>query len=367
MKKQHLPNLDALRTIAFLFVFFYHSFHTDFIQVKTSKWYELVTRLFKHGELGVNFFFVLSGFLITYLLVIEEGSRGRINLINFYMRRVLRIWPLYFASVCFGFVVFPYLKLFFGQIPSETADVTLFLTFLSNFNNIFNGLPDASILGVLWSVSIEEQFYIFWPLLLIIFKKSRIFIISILIVVNISFRYMYSEDLGFVTQHSLGVLANLAVGCACGLLVNSSNSFRNFFQQTSLLQNGLLYMILIILIFLRSNLLVFHSYVAIDNFIFSLLFAWVILEQLYSKNSILKFGSISYLQNNGKYTYGLYCLHFLGILTATTLTKLLNVNDSIFSVLFLETFMALIISHFLAVLSYRFFEKPFLSLKEKYN
>ena len=157
--KVYFKNLDFLRFISFISVFLFHSFHTEISAIKKSSVYVLVNDLFIHGDLGVNFFFVLSGFLITYLLLVEENKLNSINVKAFYTRRILRIWPLYYSIVLFGFIVFPFLKTLLGQIPNETANPIYFITFLSNYNNIINGLPDASMLGVLWSVSIEEQFY----------------------------------------------------------------------------------------------------------------------------------------------------------------------------------------------------------------
>src|SRR5690606_19427107 len=112
--------------------------------------------LFGNGNLGVNFFFVLSGFLITYLLLIEMQLRGRINIGSFYIRRALRIWPLFYFCVAFGFIAFPFFKSMLGEIPNESANVVSYLFFLNNFDFIKNP-PDSSVLSVLWSVAIEEQ------------------------------------------------------------------------------------------------------------------------------------------------------------------------------------------------------------------
>jgi len=134
-KKLFFPNLDALRFFAFFAVFLFHSFYTEYDFIKKSHIYNFANTLCSNGDLGVNFFFVLSGFLITYLLLNEESLKGKINVYYFYIRRILRIWPLYFACVAFGFLIFPQIKLIFGEVPVETANPVLFFTFLSNFNN----------------------------------------------------------------------------------------------------------------------------------------------------------------------------------------------------------------------------------------
>src|SRR5215210_6286731 len=106
--KIFFENLDGLRFFCFLSVFLFHSFHTENPDISSSPVYRLFKHsLFGNGNLGVNFFFVLSGFLITYLLIEEKKLTGKIHIGNFWIRRILRIWPLYFACVLIGFVFFP--------------------------------------------------------------------------------------------------------------------------------------------------------------------------------------------------------------------------------------------------------------------
>src|SRR6187402_557963 len=121
-KRIFFPNLDGLRFICFFFVFMVHSFVTDDVSINNNPVHIFLKQyLFAGGQLGVNMFFVLSGFLITYLLLSEKEISGKINIKNFYIRRVLRIWPLYFFCVFFGFILFPLFKSMFGEVPNETA------------------------------------------------------------------------------------------------------------------------------------------------------------------------------------------------------------------------------------------------------
>src|SRR4051812_22277340 len=113
-KKVYFENLDGLRFLCVLAVFFFHSFYTEFDYIKNQDSYFFIKKeLFGNGNLGVNFFFVLSGFLITFLLIEEKKLNGQINLWKFWMRRILRIWPLFYFCVFFGFVIFPFLKTLF--------------------------------------------------------------------------------------------------------------------------------------------------------------------------------------------------------------------------------------------------------------
>ncbi len=126
--------------------------------------------IYELGRIAVTFFFVLSGFLITYLLLVEKGSSGSIALQKFYARRILRIWPLYFLGVAVSFFVLPRLHVF--DIPELSATVTdhfwytlpLYLAMLPQVAlSLFAPVPYAE---PLWSIGVEEQFYLAWPLLL---------------------------------------------------------------------------------------------------------------------------------------------------------------------------------------------------------
>jgi len=104
MKKKYFENLDGLRFVAFLGVFLYHH---NYLFADFFKNHRLTSVLFDQGETAVSFFFVLSGFLISYILMIEKQNRTQINLINFFKKRILRILPLYFLIVLVGFVFIP--------------------------------------------------------------------------------------------------------------------------------------------------------------------------------------------------------------------------------------------------------------------
>lgn len=228
MKKRiYFENLDGLRFFCFLSVFLYHSFYTENEYIKASPVYKFVTEeLFKNGNLGVNFFFVLSGFLITYLLIEEKKINGQINLKSFWIRRILRIWPLFYFCVGFGFVVFPQLKLFFGQVPNETATPLYYLFFINNFDLIKNGLPDSSVLGLLWSIAVEEQFYLFWPIILYIFPVNKYWIPFLSIIILSLFFRGFNDDYDSHELHTLSCIGDMTMGAFGAWFIIRSNSLK---------------------------------------------------------------------------------------------------------------------------------------------
>jgi peptidoglycan/LPS O-acetylase OafA/YrhL len=157
------PELDALRFFAFLMVFLHHAFpHQPEFWTKLGVPSVLATALAgigATGAFGVSLFFVLSAYLITELLLREKEQVGSLDVKSFYVRRILRIWPLYFfflaLAVALQWVV-P------GQHMGWRAGLA-FSALAGNWYIVFIGFP-SSVIFPLWSVSIEEQFYLTWPL-----------------------------------------------------------------------------------------------------------------------------------------------------------------------------------------------------------
>lgn len=368
-QKIYFENLNGLRFYCFLSVFFYHSFHTEIESIKSNELYIFLTKsLFINGNLGVNCFFVLSGFLITYLLLVEKTKYSNINIWNFWVRRILRIWPLFYFCVFFGFIVFPELKSAFNQTPNENASYISYIFFINNFDILNNGLPDSSILGVLWSVAVEEQFYFIWPLI-IYFLPIRFFWIPFLIIIfqTFIFRFFHMNSLEQLEYHSLSCIGDMAVGGLGAWLIFHSNRLKktiiNFKQKTILL----IYLFLIIFYFFRKNISSFSDFLlVIERSLIAIIFLFVILEQNFSKNSLFKFSKQKVFSKLGKITYGLYCLHFIGILISLQITSYLGLNNKLWQVVFLETALAFFISVLISYMSYKFYEAPFLKLKEKF-
>ena len=150
-----LPQLDGIRGIAILLVIFHN---------ETVKYpFLYLDRIFANGWMGVDLFFVLSGLLITGILLDTRQSAGYFK--NFYARRCLRTWPLYYASLLLMFGIIPLLLPAQGKIVFERSSPWwAFPLYLQNF---LIPAPEKAtgLLGVTWSLAIEEQFYLVWPLM----------------------------------------------------------------------------------------------------------------------------------------------------------------------------------------------------------
>ena len=362
--------MDGLRFFCFLSVFFFHSFHTDIELIKNNQIYLFFTKtLFKNGNLGVNCFFVLSGFLITYILIIEKINNNNFSIYKFWLRRVFRIWPLFYLCVFFGFIIFPQIKILFNETSNETADLWSYIFFLNNFNVLNNGLPDASVLGVLWSIAVEEQFYFFWPLILYFIPTNRFWIPFLLIIFqSIIFRYININNEFALEIHTQSCISDMAVGALGAWIILFYKKAKKFIVNLSKISIYILYAFLFIIYIFKTNLFEINILLCVfERFIISIIFLLIILEQNFSINSLFKFSSFKRISDLGKITYGLYCLHFIGILSAIKITSFLKINNEIWHVVILETILALIISIIISKIIYKYFESPFLKIKNRFK
>ena len=178
----YFPELDGMRFIAFLLVYLFHQ-GIPWPVLARLVGDTATRRLQENGGYGVQLFFILSGYLITTLLLREEARYGRIALRAFWIRRILRIWPLYYLIVLIGFfVIFPFGPQF--TVASFLATLKThflpFVLFLGNWSMLLiNPIPSDS-LSVLWSVCVEEQFYLIVPLLIaLVMPRFRIALVGL--------------------------------------------------------------------------------------------------------------------------------------------------------------------------------------------
>lgn len=186
-EESHLPALDGLRGLAILLVLSFHTLARP--DVQSSSW--IVTtfnRAVLFGWTGVDLFFVLSGFLITRILLDAKTSTNFFKV--FYMRRVLRIFPLYYLSLIGIFVIWPVLSRYTGSINGNEAihvKLTVQLWYWLNLSNWLTALHPliVPLLSHYWTLSIEEQFYAVWPAMVYFLNEKRLALLSITGVVSV--------------------------------------------------------------------------------------------------------------------------------------------------------------------------------------
>lgn len=340
-----IPSLDGFRAISIFLVIFCHVILLGPIYIKPSTFF-LPSQV---GILGVRIFFVISGFLITYLLLKERERTGKTNLKSFYIRRALRILPVFYVYLGVLAILNLLLHLNIGL-----HDFLIAGFFVQNFwldtSNWFTGHS--------WSLGVEEQFYILWPLIFVragILKKWWV-LISILAFGTFmrSFNYKFPQVAEYFFSEFFMYSDFLFSGCFMAyLLVYSYESVTNFINK---INSSFVYLSIIAIWFLTN--LEFHPtydiiFIPLSGTVINVCICFLILYFIVKKDSLgyrlLNLPAIRFI---GHLSYSLYIWQQL------FLSRSHWIFDFPQNILF--TFLAALASYYLV-------EKPFLKLKEMFK
>ncbi len=368
-QKIYFRNLDSIRFFAAMMVVLQHDkfMHLDIQNAILRRFLFTMS----DGETGVSIFFVLSGFLITYLILSEIDLRGRFSLGKFYIRRILRIWPLYFAVVFIAFFIFPALSSLLKSPINQGGNLWYQFCFLSNFDviNIEKYRIGTEILmqNITWSVAIEEQFYAFWPLIFVFLPRKAILpAICFILISSLLFRFYYFDDLTLLYFHTFSAMLYLGTGALTAYLIITRQKVRTFFERMG--TGAILILFILLFLSVMCKGIIFPSKITlfISQPFFAILFAFIIASQsMIKKPSALELGNIGFANKLGKYTYGIYLLHPIALEITHIIGKQLHVPDTLLPFLCLNVF-GLILTFVISWLSYTYFESKFLNLKKRF-
>ncbi len=395
VKKEYFKGLDSLRFFAALAVFFTHvelikkftGFGTHWIdpeekitkftvfQSVISKEIDPLSPLIAYSSaLGVVFFFVLSGFLITYLLLKEKQSNNNIALGKFYLRRAFRIWPLYYLIFILGFFILPNFDFF--AVPGQDiffrqnfwGNLILYAFFMPNlaFAIYTTAVPN---IGQSWSIGVEEQFYLLWPLLI---RKSKNILKSILWIAGtiIALKGIILLISPFVKLDALVVLKKfLAMSKLECMALGGLGAYVLFNKKETILRIVYKPISQIISVLIIPILIYFTptAFEDILHLLFSISFLVVILNVASNEKSLLRFEN-RFLQYLGRISYGFYMFHVMCIvLTLHFLEKFIGLDNDITTPQHLLLYgISFLLTVAVSSLSYHIFEKAFIRLKDKY-
>lgn len=348
-KRVYFPGLNGIRAIAAVGVMVSHVFRAMNRfpgHLRYSGPEELANQ-------GVIMFFTLSGFLITFLLLQERADFGRIDFRAFYMRRILRIWPLYFFYIGLAMV---YYLLFEPGVPLNAAYVTLYVFFLPNIAfNLGRTMPDTA---ALWSIGIEEQFYAVWPLITSKISKLSHFL-CVLVVALLGLRIVAHSAFGSGKHLVTSIVDclgydSMAIGALFAIMYRAENR-----KLLSIARSWIPHVLFVALICLLAfNKLEFLS--LLMNPVTSVLTGLFIVSQICgSRKPInLEQPAFNYL---GKISYGVYVYHMLVCTLVARGVRAFAPSSTIPSPAIVVLVSAATVG--VAALSYRFLESPFLRLK----
>jgi peptidoglycan/LPS O-acetylase OafA/YrhL len=357
--KVHFPNLNAIRFLAAVLVMVHH------IELY-KEMFNLPNVFHQHNiqlmsKIGVTLFFVLSGFLITHLLLLEQNLTQKINIKSFYMRRILRIWPLYYLIIFSAFFIFPNID--FMHLPGHDNSHWYIKLFFFTFfmPNIIHALGAGLAFGTqTWSIGAEEQFYLIWPWLMKWFKNKLKLVLAVIVIYMLFksiFYWCYTWHVIFSYLHRIWYLFpidNMAFGALFAVIhFNQYKKVISFLNQQ--LVQILTWLLVVILIYSGISLGFLHHQ------IYSILFGVLIFNLATNPNSIVQFKS-TILDYLGKISYGLYMYHSIFIvLSIKCLNSFNSTNNS------LLYFLSFTLSIVASAISYGFFEKRFIKMKLKYS
>lgn len=358
------PELDALRFLAFLLVFFHHALPADAslyiaagFPAELARWLLLA----KHaGAYGVDLFFALSSYLITELLIREYHRRGSIDIYAFYVRRALRIWPLYFTFLAITILIVPYL------FPADAFNwkyALAFALFVGNWACVWWGVP-FSVASPLWSVSVEEQFYLVWPLLIFFFGVKRLPQIAVLmLVIAFAMRIILAvARIGdpAVWCNTFARLDPIALGALLAYGLGGRTPNLKAVSRIALGAGGLLFWLLTSRYFSLFGVSSLITYPAVAVGSVMLLIAALRPEA----NRLLR-SPLSLLVYLGRISYGLYVFHLLALamMSQQLYVPVIGLQLGFTSRLIISFFFTVA----LAAISYRWLELPFLRLKHRFT
>jgi peptidoglycan/LPS O-acetylase OafA/YrhL len=329
------------------------------------------TQIFDGGEIGVDLFFVLSGFLITYLLTYEYTQTGKINAKDYLLRRAFRIWPLYFSGVFIAYFnnfISAYFNL--GSSTGYTPNLFFSLTFLENYQMLFHdNFPNGAPLRVFWSLCVEEHFYLLWLILfLVVPVKHFIKAAGVLWVFGILYRGWFYHQFPTKQYFDLDVFSKLDYFCAGGIAGYLIAIYGERVKQYLLriqpaIRNGVT--IAVIAFFIA------HQYLqgVLNGLLFPVvsacLFA-VLLLLIATSTTFLHFKESHIFSRLGKISFGFYVFHTVIIVTLMALAKKAAIDVFSTNLYYLFGVIAFLLTTLASWLSWNYFESFFLGYREKY-
>jgi peptidoglycan/LPS O-acetylase OafA/YrhL len=363
--KVYFPNLNGIRFIAVSIVIISHVFQlSKILRIETTN---RGLADFFSGKLGVVLFFVLSGFLITFLLLKEEALTGKIAIGDFYRRRILRIWPLYFIIVGLSFFVLSQLHFFsFPGLSSQVhesflAKLGLFCIFLPNLALVV--YPSVPYASQLWSVGVEEQFYLFWPVLIKKIKKRELLLCSIVVFfILVNFLIFPMLDRLFPGELYIGQLRNfwksfnidcMAIGGIFAVLLFKKNRILDYLYS---------YAVQVFVIAALFVLIGFKVYVPYMHYeVYSILFGILILNMAANPRSLFNLEN-RFCNYTGKISYGMYMYHAIAIVISLKVLSSIGIHFFV-----VQLAVSFILTVIISGLSYEYIESRFIKRKLRFS
>jgi len=382
--EDHIPVLDGIRGLAVLLVIVHHfGFGTD---PNYPRWAgRMLSHLVSLGWTGVDLFFVLSGFLITGILLDAKGSAHYFR--NFYARRVLRIFPLYYGVLLLTFLVLPLLG--WGVLGQPREQVWAWLYGVNWFGLVQENWKSRNWFVILnpfqfvfvhfWSLAIEEQFYLVWPLLVWLCSRRAlaalcVFLIGLALACRVGLMWAGCDGLGLPYQFTLCRADALAMGAVLAVVARGPGGLAAFLRPARWVVGicgGLLAGMFAYNGLQRETLATpTVGFTVVDSFFAAILVLCLVASPGNRWTPWLDNGVMRFF---GRYSYGIYVYQGLlvGILTSAgcwiSVDWLTRHTGHYLTSVFLHTEASMLLILGVACLSWHIYEKQFLKLKRYFE
>jgi peptidoglycan/LPS O-acetylase OafA/YrhL len=352
----YYPALDGLRGLAILMIVFYHIF--DFLPLS------------KIGWTGVDLFFVLSGFLITGVLLKKRNFPYYFR--NFYARRVLRIFPIYYLSLIIFLFILPIIINYPFSLNYFLSHQLWFWLEIQNWLFIFRPEGNNNFLNHFWSLALEEQFYLICPFVFLLIKKAHhqmtliLFTLLLLLVLRLTVWRLDFHYISYVNLYAFTRIDGLCVGCLLAIFKNQGNFGMGMLNKIL----GLFFLILIFIVIpLTREFYHFKlPYVACCVYpVIAIFWGGILWTTVGGRNLVYRIFSSRAIRFIGKISYGFYIFHW----PVDRLLRLKFESVHIQQHQFWESLFPAVISTsltiLLSVISYYCYERYFLGLKKYFD
>lgn len=369
-KIKYFKNLTGLRFIASYTILIYH---LQYLLEKNNQYNFKHTSFFEKpaGQLPVELFYVLSGFLITYLLLKEYKDTNTVNIRLFYIKRILRIWPPYYIVVILHLFIIPLILNKFNIKYDNALPYETFFWYVLMLPNVVPYFYWKNILQITWSIGVEEQFYLTWAPILKKYKKhfwsivAVFFFVRYLILPSIKWDFFLTEKILFSFLAFADTLwfECMIVGCiGAYLFFNYGHTqYLKYFtnNKTQIL------CIILIAVFCLSNTYINSFW---DNrLIHSIVFVIFIVNLTANDYSIINLEN-PVIKKLGEVSYGLYLYHTTVInIFILLMPKVFKTPLNPFVFQLVAVGFVTVVSIILALLSYKYIEKPILRLRVRFE
>lgn len=373
IRKSHFDNVNSMRFLAFLGIFASHAIISFDQQIRVSTLFSDVRQFTANLQsASYSLLFILTGFLNTWSIFEERFIYKKMNVLRFFMRRVLGIIPLYIIAFLLGNYILPLLNKGIPAAEESAIHPLSYFSFSFNYSYSETWNPLQGAMGNMWSIAVTLQFLLLWPFLMRFFRRqeSTLFVVLLGLYAAATWFFRDSPSWEFsVLRYIPEFVAGAFVAYISFFKYPSYQQLKENTRRTV----GFTYLCFFVYLVMRNKLHnqipEFPEYIilGLEHCIIAATLAYFLFEQNFASNSVLKLAKLKFMEFPGKISYGLYVYMTLGIVVAFATGNFLGDGESLLQVIVVRPLIALIVTFVVAAFSHEYLEKKFLRRKKNYN